>query len=56
MISLTCDEDTEKRTLYKTYLLQMLFMDMDEVIDSSPPLTYEEFCEELKGERNGNHL
>lgn len=45
-------ENIENRTRYKAYLLQMLFMDMDEVIDSSPPLTYDEFCEDQKGERN----
>lgn len=42
------DNDIESRTLYKEYLLQMLFMDMDGVIDSSPPMTYEEFCENMK--------
>ena len=40
----------EKMVSYKAYLLQMLFMDMDEVIDSSPPLSFEEFCEKLEGE------
>ena len=50
MSTLVCENDIESRTLYKEYLLQMLFMDMDDVIDSSPPMTYEEFCEKLKGE------
>lgn len=50
MSTLACEKYVESRTLYKEYLLQMLFMDIDDVIDSSPPMTYEEFCEKMKGE------